>query len=1529
MAKQIVNEMATNLTLDSKSAAAAIKQLTQEVKSASAESKIMENQYKASGDTLNASKAKYEGLQTTIEKQKAKVDDLKQALENNNTTTKKGQELQTYLTNELAKAERQYASYNGQLAKAEQAYKYQESGLAKLNDEVKHGNDLTDARVQKLEAEGNKEEAQKVKLDNLKNTQEKYNQMLTIQKNELNKLSESGDKNSDAYKRQQLRVEQMGAKVAETTRDIKRFNETDIKPETRGLNHVKEQLSSLNQSLEGTRSRFKAIFLGNLAANGVTSALESMKDKFTDLIREGAEYNNEQQVMSATWDTLTGDAKKGQAMVDSVNSISTAFGQSSDLTNELEQQFYHVFNQQGPTDTLTKSVLTMADTIGMSADETQRLGLNFTHMMSSTKLQLGDFNMITDQLPMYGEKLLEFEQQQQKNHNLTMAQLRDQMSAGKISADDAEKVMNELGEKYSKASENMMSTTAGMERVISARGTALAGALTKPIMEAKNPLFGAVSKWVSDKNTGNEFTKVGDSVSKSFSTITEAFGKQFKSSTFTDGADNFMKSLSTNIEKFGDYIAKHASDITNFFKMTKELGGAGFGIMGSTLKVALPLLEQLGKFATAHPTAFKVLAGSILGFNFALKGTLSALRDFDRLKLGLGTLSNIIMKPKVDGEGAKRELIGLGDIAKKTGSVFKGAFTFLKGNPFILAITAIGTISTAFYELYKHNEKFRNFINGIIASVQHFIKGLNFAPIEQALKIFFNTVSEVLSNISKAVEKTFKPFIKMFGSLFSGLDTEVKPIFKSVGDAFGSMMDHFDSSGKKIGFIQKLSDLFDGLTLWISNNKGLFIGFAKIITDVLGGAFVGIGAVIRGLVEFSLPLIKPAVNIIISLITGLASVVKNSTKAIWNTIKLFFDVLTLNWKNVGKDIKGIVSGISGTITAVFKTMSSVVGNIFHALVKEIDKVLWSVGTSSKPLENFGKATVKIFKGILNFFKKDWKELLLLLVNPFAGAFALIYKHNDKFRKAVNQLVKDVVNFVKGMGESISNIVSGIVKWWQDKWNGVANFFTFIWKSISKTGSNTINGISSTISSVLGGISSTWRSVWGGLSSFFGGIWKDIKGFAQDGINGVLSVINAGVDGIDSVWKFFTGHETSIHHLKPVKFEQGGIVQQRLAMVNDGAGEHWKELIQLPNGEMKMSQQRNAVMALPVGTRVYNGKETKAIMSMAGIEKYANGGVVGSAIDWTQGALSDVGNWIGDKMDAITSFLKSPLSAVKSLISKATSGIVSGMGNFGQLATGTWDKLANSVAEWFTKGLKKVQDEDGGSGKGAPSGSGVTRWTEQVKEALKANNLSTSSDMVNKVLRQIQTESGGNEKAVQGGYTDVNTLSGDLAKGLMQTISATFNAYAFPGHKNIFNGYDNLLAALAYAKNRYGSNLSYLGQGHGYENGGLITKNQMVEVGEGDKSEMIIPLSGIKSSRGFELLGKTAVAMAARDGAGSSTSNDSELSSQLAQSNTLLATVTQLLASILGETQKGNEPLTTNAVNAVTRTLLNRAGRLAN
>lgn len=180
-------------------------------------------------------------------------------------------------------------------------------------------------------------------------------------------------------------------------------------------------------------------------------------------------------------------------------------------------------------------------------------------------------------------------------------------------------------------------------------------------------------------------------------------------------------------------------------------------------------------------------------------------------------------------------------------------------------------------------------------------------------------------------------------------------------------------------------------------------------------------------------------------------------------------------------------------------------------------------------------------------------------------------------------------------------------------------------------------------------------------------------------------------------------------------------------------------------------------------------------------------------------------------------------------------------------------LTLAKKELGSKAIKWIKDKLGDEGALGPNigGEGVQRWAGTVKRILGMLNLSTSKSMVDKVLRQIQTESGGNPKAKQPGADPDGDGSGP-ALGLMQTKRATFDAYKRKGAGNIFNGPDNIYAALNYAKHRYGPSLSFLGNGHGYANGGITDKPAIF----GEKGpEMAIPLVPTKATRAWELIGK--------------------------------------------------------------------------
>ncbi len=101
----------------------------------------------------------------------------------------------------------------------------------------------------------------------------------------------------------------------------------------------------------------------------------------------------------------------------------------------------------------------------------------------------------------------------------------------------------------------------------------------------------------------------------------------------------------------------------------------------------------------------------------------------------------------------------------------------------------------------------------------------------------------------------------------------------------------------------------------------------------------------------------------------------------------------------------------------------------------------------------------------------------------------------------------------------------------------------------------------------------------------------------------------------------------------------------------------------------------------------------------------------------------------------------------------------------------------------------------------PSGD-VKQWIAQAKQVLIEMGYPPESIDENAIALIIEHESGGDPNAINN--WDSNAAAGHPSKGLMQCIDSTFSAHAAPGHTDIWNPVDNIVAATRYSIDRYGS-----------------------------------------------------------------------------------------------------------------------------
>jgi len=221
------------------------------------------------------------------------------------------------------------------------------------------------------------------------------------------------------------------------------------------------------------------------------------------------------------------------------------------------------------------------------------------------------------------------------------------------------------------------------------------------------------------------------------------------------------------------------------------------------------------------------------------------------------------------------------------------------------------------------------------------------------------------------------------------------------------------------------------------------------------------------------------------------------------------------------------------------------------------------------------------------------------------------------------------------------------------------------------------------------------------------------------------------------------------------------------------------------------------------------------------------------VDWVQSSSIGLGEHVGVKVANNLWAMYGHMSRIRA---KKGEQVKAGeiIGNVGSSGWSTGPHVHYELRKGGPNGQHVNPDTYGG----APVAVGAAGWEPQVRKAAKQMNQQVSDAEVNGILAQIQRESSGNQSIIQSSAVwDVNTASGNPARGLLQYIPQTFDAYKVRGYENIMNGFHQLMAF--FNNSNWRTDLPYGRSGWGptghriraYAKGGRPSKGETVLVGE--------------------------------------------------------------------------------------------------
>lgn len=1552
--EKIQATMSTEIALDTLQAADSIKRLTQLVNSSTNAWKAQESQMRSAGDYLGAAQAKYEGLSNTIQNQQQKIEKLKQEQSQLKGSTVEVAEQYLKYQQQIDQATTRLAALENQQRQAKQSLDYHKSGLAELQKEYKAQNEASDTYVKRLKAEGKEDEARQEQLKQYKGAISNLNKQYETQKEMLERIATQAGKTSDEYRKQKQRLDETATSLAHIRNAANKLND-EIEQSQRSstfIGHLKESFRRLGNEVDETEKKtsrlkgiFGATFAANMISNGFQNALGSIKGKFDEIAQSSAEYVKYQQTMNATWLTLTGNAEEGKKMVDMTNEMAQAAANSTEMVDSMNQKFYAVTHNTELTKQQTQAILTLQDAFGQTDAAVENFSTQWAQMIANGKVQGQDMMSIINVFPEMKNQLKEVAGEELGIANMTQEQYAKLQSDGKITAEMAQKALFELQDKYKDATANFSTTIGGLERTIKSRMPAVVAAFRDPIDKMKNPFLQQIGNWVADPKTEGKFKELGEHVSKGLGTIMDAFSKVFNLGNGTDKLNGLMDGLNKFVDNLSKSIANNAPKIVAFFKETKDSLGAVFSIGKNfasgiwevavdTIKGvagAFNLMTGNGKKAKGTVTSLSTALGSIAQHKTAIR-TVGSL--FAAYFVG-SKIANGITAVVKGIQAWRTATVGMTVAQKALNLAFAS-------NPIGLVVVGITTAIAALTMLYKHNEKFKKFIDGIVKNIKD-----GFSNAGKWLGKTWDGMKKTWTGAMDSMTKSTKKGFEKTKTYFTGGEKGIKAftntakkllvISNPVVAGFELMYKHNKPFKKFVdGTVDHVKDMAKGIAKHMSNLKKDWSDKWDNVKKFASKTWKGVkDNATEAMTALGKDIDKHHKGINNNWFDGWENSKKFLSKK-WDEIgaltqdkfgvkitKLITDALT----NIAKFFKDTWDNVKNGFSDMWDGMKHLAGDGINAVIKipndgidGINGLIQDFGGPKNAISKIPKVKFADGTGLFSSYRNPITRPTLATLNdgndsPETNNQEMVILPNGKSFLPQGRNVEyllpagsEVINaseLAMLMGVERGAYAKG-TGFWSKIWDTTTNVAGSVWNGL-KNGvdkfKKMIDFVRSAITDPVGTLAKTFSPNADKLGAMFtplgNALYKKPVGEAKNWWKELWSMANASMDeGTVAI-----GAKGDDYRFKD-KAKDSGV---------DPWGYYYRECVSFIASRLaNLGVNPSLFSYLGDGRMWVSARVPHLSRPKPGVVSVYTGGPVSSNhVDFVTAVHGDTYDGEDYNYNGDGKYHQFTGRHVKNAATFLDFG-VRDFGSSGEDGKPLKDKnnplqtlikrQVGGMFDWIKKTLGPLLSPAGG-GEDHPQGIGVDRWRDTVVRALEANGIEPNNFRVSKILATIQKESGGDPNA-QNNW-DINARMGDPSIGLMQTISRTFNAYKHPGHNNIRNGYDNLLAAINYIKHRYGTSdasFNYVAT-HGYANGGLVRKNGVYELAEGDMPEYVIPTDIAKRGRAWQLLSE-AVARFAGD-APQNNHDDSSSQQRVSMLESKLDVVIGLLSQLV---TNGSKPI---------------------